>query len=422
MYLLEPILNTFYRLQMRSVMDFEIGDELPAKPPGDEPLLLYIHIPFCETLCPYCSFHRFPYERDVAAAYFDALGDELRLYRDAGFDFQSLYIGGGTPTIDLDRLGRTLELARDLFSVREISCETNPNHLVGDRLNALADLGIDRLSVGVQTFDDAILERIGRLEKYGSGAQIRDRLAVANERFQTLNVDMIFNIPTQTEATLGRDLDYLTELLPSQVTFYPLMTAPSVLAELRRTVGTVSYRREKLFFRMILERMRPDYQDSTAWCFSRRDGMVDEYVIAYDQYAAAGSGAFGYLDGTIYANTFSLDEYFEKIRAGRFSVARRKRFSRRDAINYYFLMKLFGLTLDKQAFAAKFGRSYERAMFPFPPLLRWTGSVTEDADFVRLTDRGRYYWVAAMREFFIAVDTMRDRCRTNLLEPPAGLR
>ncbi len=99
-------------------------------------------------------------------------------------------------------------------------------------------------------------------------------------------------------------------------------------------------------------------------------------------------------------------------------MARIKRFSESDARHYYFLMKLFGLSLDKQDFAAKFGKTYSRAMWPFPPLLRLSGSVTEDATHVRLTDRGRYYWVAAMREFFIAVDTMRDRCRAGLPETP----
>ncbi len=288
MYLLEPILNTFYRFKMRAVLDFETcADLTPPPPPAGEPLLLYIHVPFCETLCPYCSFHRFYYEEGVAAAYFNALRQELRLYRDAGFDFQSIYIGGGTPTIDPAELAKTLQTARDLFSVREVSCETNPNHIVGDRLDALADLGIDRLSVGVQTFDDSLLERIGRLEKYGNGREILERLAVASERFDTLNVDMIFNIPTQTDADLGRDLDILDSLAPAQVTFYPLMSAPSVLTKLRRTVGDVSYIREKRFFHMILERMRSDYRDSTAWCFSRRKGMVDEYVIAYDYYGAA---------------------------------------------------------------------------------------------------------------------------------------
>jgi menaquinone C8-methyltransferase len=420
MYLLEPILNAFYRLTMRGVMDFEqVATHEPPAPPAGQPLLLYIHVPFCETLCPYCSFHRFLYDADAAGVYFEALRDELRMYADRGYDFQSIYVGGGTPTIAPGELGRTLSLARELFAIREVSVETNPNALTPELLPVLQDIGINRLSVGVQTFDDELLRRIGRFEKYGSGRQIQERLAATLGRFDTLNVDMIFNMPTQTDHLLETDLAMLRELLPDQVTYYPLMTARSVFTQLTRALGSVDYRQEKRFYFAILAALKGEYSHSTAWCFSRRAQMIDEYIISYDNYAAAGSGAFGYLGSTIYANTFSLEEYVERVRARRFPVARVREFGRYETILYHFLMKLFGLELDKQAFAERFGKSYARALFPLPPLLRLVGAVTEGERFVRLTDRGCYYWVMAMREFFIAVDTMRDRCRGELVDKNA---
>ena len=91
-----------------------------------------MHVPFCEVLCPFCSFHRVRYNESKTARYFEALRREIRLYHEAGFRFSDVYVGGGTPTVNADELLATLELVRDLSPVRTISIETNPNHLEPD--------------------------------------------------------------------------------------------------------------------------------------------------------------------------------------------------------------------------------------------------------------------------------------------------
>ncbi len=415
MYLIEPFLNIFYRQAMRSVLRFGSVEEhpVPPRPATDiKDYLLYVHIPFCETLCPYCSFHRYSYDEARAKPYFDALILELAMYKNLGYDFKGMYIGGGTPTISLADLTRVLDYCRTNFSIREISVETNPNHLTDRHLRALKDSGVNRLSVGVQSFDDRILKAIGRFEKYGSGSDIQKKLHDARGIFDTLNVDLIFNMPLQDDASLRADLDILDSLLPDQVTFYPLMTAPSVEAALRSTLGAVDFRKEKRFYFTILERMRKNYTGSTAWCFSRKKSMIDEYIISYDTYIGAGSGSFGYFNDCIYITSFSLEEYIAKINKGELPITRVKKFTPRENRYYFFLMKLFGLELDKAAFQKAFGRPYTRELFFETMLLRLARAICETDTTIQLTDRGRYYWVMAMREFFIAVDTMRDACRT----------
>jgi len=100
-------------------------------------------------------------------------------------------------------------LAADCFSIREISVETNPNHLTQENVDILKKIGVNRLSVGVQSFDDGLLKAMGRYEKYGSGEVIAGRIAEISGQFDTLNADMIFNFPVQTEEILSRDLDIL---------------------------------------------------------------------------------------------------------------------------------------------------------------------------------------------------------------------
>ena len=414
MYVVESILNKFYRKKMQSVLEFDEAGPFPVPPRAqtdNTEYLLYIHIPFCESLCPYCSFHRYAYEEDTAGKYFDALWKELRMYKSRGYDFKGMYIGGGTPTISMNRLLETLSITKDIFNISETSVETNPNHLTEQNVQLLKDAGVNRLSVGVQSFDDNILKSIGRYEKYGSGHEIRAKIKNVTGEFDTLNIDLIFNYPVQTEGSLKQDLDIIDDLLPEQVTCYPLMAAPSVEAGLKASLGPVEYRKEKKFYRIILDRMRKNYTGSTAWCFSRKKSMIDEYIIKYEKYVGAGSGAFGYFNDCIYINTFSIDEYILKIKNNEFPVGRVKKFSEKENMYYFLLMKLFGLSLDKAVFETESGKGFKKALRLELLLLKLSRSVKESERTIELTDRGKYYWVMAMREFFIAVDTMRDYCR-----------
>lgn len=111
---------------------------LPGPVEG-RPYMLYAHVPFCERLCPYCSFNRFPFSEDPARRYFKNLRAEMRMIAEKGYDFPALYIGGGTPTILVDELCETIDLARELFNIKEVSTETNPNHLIPEILEPLKD-------------------------------------------------------------------------------------------------------------------------------------------------------------------------------------------------------------------------------------------------------------------------------------------
>ena len=228
------ILRHEYSRAMRFAED-DAGEVTPAAPAA--PCQLYVHVPFCEVLCPFCSFHRVRFDAAKTGRYFAALRREIQLYHERGFRFSDVYIGGGTPTVDADELIATLELLRSLSPLRAVSIETNPNHLDPVDLQRYRDAGVTRLSVGVQSFDDGLLAGMDRLDKYGSGALIRERLAAVQGVFPTLNVDMIFNLPGQTLAMLETDLDILQSLQSDQVSFYPLMTAPTARHKMEKTMG-----------------------------------------------------------------------------------------------------------------------------------------------------------------------------------------
>jgi coproporphyrinogen III oxidase-like Fe-S oxidoreductase len=136
--LITQIVTKIAKREFARALKFEEGS-LPALPRcADEKLrLLYLHIPFCEELCPYCSFHRIAFTEQLARKYFKALRQEINLYREKGYKFSGIYVGGGTPTVLIDELAETLRLAQESFPIREISVETNPNHLTSRNIEIL---------------------------------------------------------------------------------------------------------------------------------------------------------------------------------------------------------------------------------------------------------------------------------------------
>lgn len=377
---------------------------------------LYMHIPFCERLCPYCSFNRFPFSEERAVPYFENLRTEMRMLAELGYDFDTLYIGGGTPTVMLDELCATIDLAKKTFDIHEVSCETNPNHLVPDYLEKLEGR-IQRLSVGVQSSNDGLLKQMDRYDKYGSSQQIFDHIRQAAPYFKSLNVDMIFNFPAQTEQMLVDDIAFVLESGAGQTTFYPLMCSPSVERKLAETVGRVDYVREKHFYDLIWQGLLNNgYALSSAWTFNRYEqDMIDEYVVSGEEYPAIGSGGITYLGNRLFVNTFSIAEYNAAVETGRMSLMGEATFSKRDQMRYRFMMQLFGLRLDKKQFKYDFGTTVEAGLPGEMAFMRAAGAFDIDSDYeLTLTPKGRYLMVVMMRQFFIGVNKLRDQARAAL--------
>jgi menaquinone C8-methyltransferase len=414
--LIESFITAYARTKNSRYLQFTPSASLALPRPEDKtPLLLYMHVPFCEELCPYCSFNRVPFKEDLARDYFRALRREILLYKESGYDFKALYVGGGTPTVLLDELEQTLELIKEIYHISEVSVETNPNHLTGVNLERLKNIGVNRLSVGVQSFDNPLLKSMERYHKYGSGEQVRERLKSALGIFDTLNVDMIFNFPRQTEEILENDLRTLIELAVDQITYYPLMVSRSTQTTVSKKFGPVKYRREKLLYSKITKMLSTHYRASTAWCFSKNPAMIDEYVVNFEEYAGIGSGSFGYLGGSAYANFFDISAYIAKLSQDRLPIAAKRDFSLKERVRYDFLMKLFGLSLDLERLSAKIKNNAYRYLWPELLFFLGTGGIRKKGNVLTLTPRGQYYWVIMMREFFIGVNNFRDYCREEVM-------
>jgi coproporphyrinogen III oxidase-like Fe-S oxidoreductase len=344
------------------------------------------------------------------------LREEIRRYHASGFAVSSVYVGGGTPTVAPGELLATLALVRELYGERETSVETNPRDLCPELLARLRDAGVSRLSVGVQSFDDRLLTEMDRYAKYGSSAEIARELQAAAGYFDTLNVDMIFNQPHQTPASLARDIETILGLGVNQASFYPLMTTRSTERKLERVMGLPDRWRVRPYYETILARLRPTFQAESAWCFSRGKAAIDEYFVDAEDYIGVGSGAFSYLDGTMYATTFSINGYIERIEAGESAVTGQRKLTDSEQMKQSFLVRLFGLALDKSWVRARFGDRFERELGPAIRCFELAGALRQDAARYWLTERGMYFWVLMMSSFFESVNGFREQMRERIAE------
>jgi coproporphyrinogen III oxidase-like Fe-S oxidoreductase len=173
----------------------------------------------------------------------------------------------------------------------------------------------------------------------------------------------------------------------------------------------VDFKREKKFYMKITEMLEQQYRPSTAWCFSKGGSMIDEYVVHFAEYAGIGSGSIGYLQGTVYANTFDIGDYIAQVNKSTFPFVGKKNTTLRERLRYEFLMRLFGLQLDLSQLAAKFLVNPYTWLWPEIFFFRMAGGLKKQGQMLALTRKGRYYWVIMMREFFIGVNNFRDYCR-----------
>jgi menaquinone C8-methyltransferase len=372
------------------------------------PVSLYVHIPFCRRLCPFCCFNRYLFHEDDARQYFIDLKKELEMYRQRGFTFSGVYFGGGTPTVLMDELTGLIRYLRAVFPVKEISLETTPRELTPQNIDLLKQSGVNRLSVGVQSFNDEVLKTMGR--DNGPLAEVKERLMAVRGQFATVNVDFVFNFPGQTVAQFKADVLAFKEMKIDQATFYPLMASPHKKDAMERRFNRVDNSREKQFYKVIMDELyHHQYTASTAWCFSLGDHIIDEYIVESDDYIGVGAGSVSMAGGNFYVNSFALDRYHEALERQQFPVVGWRKLTEKENLRYYLLTKLFGMKVDRGEFQRRFGGSIAAKLWLETSFFKISGIVA-GKEILHVTEKGMYPVSVMMRDFFASLNTLRERC------------
>lgn len=286
---------------------------------------VYVHVPFCVQRCGYCDFVTWEDQGHQVDAYLSALGAEARRRRGELRGFETLFLGGGTPSLlgpaGLRRLLRRELAPLDLGGLRELTCECNPDSVSPELAEALVELGVDRVSLGVQSFLDEELATLDRAHDAAGAAAALGVLRAAG--IERLSLDLIYGFPGQTLETWGRSLEAALELDPGHVSFYGLtVEAGSRWGREGLPPGLLlpDGDAQADMYQMGIESMRAaGYQGYEISNFAR-PGQESLHNLKYwtcEPVLGLGVGAWGYQEGERRRNPASLEAYLEDQRRGR---------------------------------------------------------------------------------------------------------
>jgi oxygen-independent coproporphyrinogen III oxidase len=292
------------------------------------PLGLYLHIPFCGAICHYCNFNRGLLDAGLKARYVDALATEILRASD-GSPADTIYFGGGTPSLlDPAELARLIAACRDAFAVTpdaEVTIELNPETASAAYLDAVRAAGVNRLSIGVQSFDDAELARLGRVH---SAARARDAVRLARAAgFDDLSLDLMMWLPGQSVAGWLANVQALIEVSPDHASLYLLEIYPNAPLRDEMARGGWSQAPDDDAAEMYLGGLElldaagyEHYEISNV----ARPGHRSRHNLKYwadGEWLAFGCGAHGTRDGRRWHNLASTTDYVDRIGSGQSVVA-----------------------------------------------------------------------------------------------------
>ena len=302
--------------------------------PEREPLGLYLHIPFCESICNYCNFNRGLLDSELKARYVDALTTEIIAIGD-GAAVDTIYFGGGTPSLlDPDEVGRILDVCRDSFDVDpsvEVSLEVNPESATMSRLTGWRESGVTRLSFGVQSFRDTELQRLGRRH---TAIRAKDAVRAARTAgYDDISLDLMLWLPGQTAAHGRESIETLLELAPDHASLYLLELYPN--APLREDMARAGWslapdEDAALMYLDALEATDRDGYDQYEISNVSRPGRQCRHNLKYwrdGEWLGFGCGAHSTRDGARWRNLSETIRYIETVTAGRPAAVDRRSLS-----------------------------------------------------------------------------------------------
>ncbi len=349
----------------------------------------YIHIPFCDKKCYYCDFVTFE-KKDGKEKYFEYLKKELSLY--PSFKFKSLYFGGGTPSVVDPKLINEIIGLIDIEDGGEITLEFNPERSYFANLKKYIKMGVNRLSIGCQTFDDQLLKKIGRLH---TGEEAKEAFLLARkEGFKNINLDLIFALPNQTMEMLQKDLEIIIDLSPEHISIYSLIWKERAKFFEMRKKGLVKEIGEDLeadMYQYVFDFFKKSgYEHYEISSFSKK-GFESKHNMTYwrnEEYIGLGLGAAGYIDDLRYTNVKSFAAYYKSLEENRLPLLEEDKVNEERKFEYFLIL---GLRLLKEGVSLPSIPQHLKDKFiPKLELLGKEGLILNENGTLRLTRRGLF--------------------------------
>lgn len=373
----------------------------------------YIHIPFCEHICFYCDFNKVFLEGQPVDEYVDLLVREMKLTMEqqGETEIETIYVGGGTPTTlnekQLDRLLIGIKENLPFKIGNEFTFEANPGDLSVEKLQVLHDHGVNRLSMGVQSFNDDLLKKIGRIHRVSDVYQ-----SISNARqvgFENISIDLIYRLPGQTEADFESSLKKALELdLPHYSTYSLILENKTIFYNLMRQgkLPLPTEDAEANMYQMAIDQMadkgRKQYEISNYALL----GYESKHNLIYwknEKYYGFGAGAHGYLGGHRYQNNGPIQQYLKPLREHKLPVLRSQKLSLEEKIEeelFLGLRKLQGVSIEH--FFDKFQVSVFDIYQETIEELVEAGLLEVSQQWLRLTPRGKFLGNEVFQAFLLS--------------------
>jgi coproporphyrinogen III oxidase-like Fe-S oxidoreductase len=366
---------------------------------------LYLHIPFCHQICPYCPYNKEIYHREVAERYTDAVKKEIDIYSEliGNKPVTSFYIGGGTPTTMLySGLDRILRHIFESFNMQcDIHLESHPNDLTSDNLKAIHCLGVGHLSIGVEALQDHHLKALRRPYSVEQAMTAVGR--AASNGFKCVNADFIFALPGQTYGEVEQAGHTLVEMGVDQVAAYPLFRFP--YTKMGRTAKESNHNLSSIFKRRkmlsILERTfyAAGFERTSVWAFTR-PGVPKYCSVTVPLYVGLGASGGSYLRDVFYLNTFNVQEYIRALENGRMPIALSLDLTENMQMAGWLYWRIYETRFKRSDFQKRFRKEFDRVYGKYMRLFSLLGFLEkDDGDEIVLSDNGTY-WLHVLEDFF----------------------
>lgn len=372
-----------------------------------KPTSAYVHIPFCTQICYYCDFSKVFIKNQPVDSYLEHLLEEFQSY-----DIQklrTLYIGGGTPTAlsasQLEVLLKGLTKSLDLSVLEELTIEANPGDLDADKIAVLKNSAVNRVSLGVQTFDDKMLKKIGRSHLEKDIYENIDRLKLAG--FDNISIDLIYALPGQTMEQVKDNVAKAIGLDIPHMSLYSLILENHTVFMNRMRRGKLPLPKEELeaemFEYIIAELERAGFEHYEISNFSK-SGFESRHNLMYwdnAEYYGIGAGASGYVNGVRYKNHGPIRHYLSAVEEGNARITE-EHLSQKEQMEeemFLGLRKKSGVSMAR--FEEKFGRTFDGLYGEIVRDLVQQGLMQIEGDRVRMTKRGLFLGDTVAERFIL---------------------
>ncbi len=309
---------------------------------------LYIHIPFCIRKCIYCDFLSIRYDDNTAEEYVAALINELAIRKDSAGEIKTIYIGGGTPTTlsahELTRLIQGLGTSYAVSPDAEITIEANPGTVDRDKVAALADAGVNRMSLGIQSFIDRELQLLERIHNSDDAVKAID--IVRSSGISNLSIDLIYGIPNQSLNDWEVNLSRATAISPEHISAYELTQEKNTRLDELISQGTLEKPDEEtiinMYFNTIDRFKKTGYQHYEISNYSK-PGFECRHNLNYwnrGEYIGIGAGAHSFIGDRRIKNTNDIEKYIKSLNNKLLAVEEDTEISCEDALKEFIFLGL----------------------------------------------------------------------------------